>query len=170
MPTFEVMAKELGVSKQTIRNWAQRLDPEGEHVDRSAEAHVIDAELASMIAHMVTRKKRGKVDGSDGNSEAIASVVNVSNDRLGDVIRQYEEIVRLKDEHRDMLIASKDDRIRDLTERVEELTRRLDEEMAAHDKTRRELALARALEGFKWPWQRREIMTRYALPGPRETQ
>ena len=74
-------------------------------------------------------------------------------------------------------------RIQDLQEQISRLEREvaearadardaraeLERERAAGERRERELALARALEGWHWPWQRREIMTRYALPAEGET-
>lgn len=171
MPTVEVMARELGCAKQTIRNWAQRLDPERNHIDMAGEAYVLDDELASMIAHEVTRKRTvQREDAGGGKSDTISSVVTVSEDRIAAITSHYEEIIKLKDETHEALLRGKDDEIRRLTSTIEDLTMRLDAERASHEQTRRELALSRALEGFKWPWQRREIMVRYALPEAKDGQ
>lgn len=167
MPTYDSMAQELGVTKQTVRNWALRLDPEGRHVDRSKDVHVIDADLASMIAHKVASRRRPAAVPS----ETIAAVIEATDGERDATKAHFDEIIRLKDEGHALMLKAKDDQIADLKERLVELGRQLEreqhlleQERRAHEETRRRLALAQALEGFKWPWQRREIMTRYALP------
>lgn len=177
VPTVDVMAKELSVSKQTIRNWAQRLDPTREHIDTTGEAYVLDDEIASMIAHKITQKRSGQREDAGVKSQTIAAVVTTSTDKFDAISSHYQEIIRLKDESHAALMRAKDEQITDLKALIEQerqehdLTRQqLDQERQAHEETRRQLALSRALEGFHWPWKRREIMTRYALPEPRDGQ
>ena len=164
MPTYEGMAQELGVTKQTVRNWCKRLDPERAHIDTSGETHVIDEALASMVAHEVARRARDQ--GSARPREAVAALVEVSD---GELERQRKEFNRLLEAMRDAsgeLLAEKDARISDLKAQLEAANAQLEQERAAHERTRRELAQARELEGFKWPWQKREIRARYMLPAP----
>lgn len=172
MPTYEGMARELGVSKQTIRNWVKRLDPQRAHVDTSGDTHVIDEALASMVAHKIAARTSDPEHVREGERlrrEALASVVEVSDSEIERQRAHFEELLRLKEEASSALLAEKDERIRDLKEQLEDTARQLAQERAAHDATRRSLALSRELEGFKWPWQKREIRARHMLPAPSDT-
>lgn len=174
MPTYDGMARELGVSKQTIRNWAARIDPQRAHIDTSGDTHVIDETLASMIAHKISARTNDQEHEREGERirarEAMASVVDVSDRQIEAVREHYEALMRVKDESNAALLAEKDERIRDLKSQLEEATRQLAIERAEHESTRRALSQAKELEGFHWPWQKREIRARYMLPAPENTE
>ncbi|MBQ9002316.1 MAG: hypothetical protein IJ087_10725 [Eggerthellaceae bacterium] len=167
MATVRQIAEACGVTKPTIFKIMREIDPTGEHQSQVGNRVDLDAFLASAVADEAIRRK------SKGSPRAAQEAVVEAVEEAQDSFERHDvEVAALRqriadlEEHSERLLAEKEARIADLKEQVERLTAEVAGERAAHESTRRELAMARELQGFKWPWTRREIIARYAALPP----
>ena len=114
--TKKELADSLGVAKQTVVNYIDRLGLAPEHVTRKGKYDVLDDFAASAIANAVGKSIPAKLV-KDGEETAIAdTVVAALNDRIADL---KEQNLRLSDELAS-LRASRDHEVEELRRQLEE--------------------------------------------------
>ena len=159
MTTYRELAAATGRSKPTIIAACNDIDPAWEHREKHGNRVEVDAWLASAVAARL------------GSARTAASATTAAADVPANVLEAIREGYEARLEERAA-------RIQDLQEQIGRLEREvaearadardaraeLERERVAGERRERELALARALEGWHWPWQRRQILARYALP------
>ena len=164
--TQHVTARELarlcGCTKPTVVKVANELDPDCRHRHKEGNTVMYDQWLASAIAAEVPRHKEGKrgagnpakrLEARDGELDAVRDALARERKLHDEVTAQYEaHIAELSAE-----VAYERGRAEQERERAEECA-------AQVERLRAELAMATALEGFHFPWQRASIIRRYALP------
>lgn len=166
MATIRQISEACGVSKPFMTKIIRELDPDGEHQQRVANRIEVDAWLAS-AASSEAYKRKGERGGRDAAVRETVEAIEEARDAFEhhDVeVAALRQRIADMESHHELMLAEKEVRIADLKDQIERLSAELSAERVAHEATRRELAMARELQGFKWPWQRREIVARYALP------
>jgi len=155
MATIKQVSDELGVSKPFIGKIVRELDPNGEHQERVKNRIELDAWLASAAAAEAVRRKAGgtvaDTVADEDNEVPVTARSQTPTDASATDNERYQA-----------LLDEKDARIADLKELVDRLNERVSSLETKLEKTQTELMMARELQGFRWPWQRRAILARYA--------
>lgn len=132
MPTTKkAIADELGVSKQTVANWVQRLDLAA-HVSREGQVDLLDDYAASAVAAAIGTDKAPAEEG-----KATGSVVDAQEARIADLKAElaaqradYEARVADLEHELDAAnarLADAQDKLVAMTERTSDLTAELAE-------------------------------------------
>lgn len=90
--TKRELAETLGVAKQTVVNYIDRLDLAEEHVTRQGKYDVLDDFAVSAIAHAVGKSVPGRISPRDDGGAASDAVVSALNDRIADLKEQNARI------------------------------------------------------------------------------
>lgn len=161
MPTIAEFAATLGVSKSTVVNKLKDLDlPTVADPKDKRGRRLLPAATCSALADKLAKSKPLPTVDDDRLFELFAAQVeplkaaNASlRAQVDALLRQVEQLEKAAAEQ----ARAADERASDLRAQVA----RLEEEKA---ELRRQADMARALEGFHWPWTRDRIRARYLLP------
>ena len=159
MATYAGIANELGRSKSYVLRACKRLDPTGAHVSQGADGrHEVDAYLAALVAH-----EAGAARGSAATSRATREAQGVASAmEVADAVERARTAGRADAQ---AVIDAMQARIDEQAATVADLRSQLAAERAAHEATRRELAVARACEGLHLPGHRARVAARLLPPG-----
>lgn len=161
MPTIAEFAATLGVSKSTVVNKLKEMDlPTIADPKDKRGRRLLPAATCSALADKLAKAKPAPQVDDDRLFELFAAQVeplkaaNASlRAQVDALLRQVEQLEKAAAEQ----ARAADERASDLRAQVA----RLEEEKA---ELRRQADMARALEGFHWPWTRDRIRARYLLP------
>ena len=161
MPTIAEFAATLGVSKSTVVNKLKEMDlPTIADPKDKRGRRLLPAATCSALADKLAKAKPAPQVDDDRLFELFAAQVeplkaaNASlRAQVDALLRQVEQLEKAAAEQ----ARAADERASDLRAQIA----RLEAEKA---ELRREADMARALEGFHWPWTRDRIRARYLLP------
>lgn len=161
MPTIAEFAATVGVSKSTVVNKLKEMDlPTVADPTDKRGRRLLPAATCSALADKLAKAKPAPQVDDDRLFELFAAQVeplkaaNASLRAQVDVLlRQIEQLEKAAAEQ----ARAAEERASDLREQIA----RLEAEKA---ELRRQADMARALEGFHWPWQKDRIRARYLLP------
>ncbi len=163
MPTtYRELAETLGVSKPTVIARCNELDPDSEHRVTEGRTVRVDDWLASAVSN------RQGVQGVRAKAET-QHAADPPESIIEAITAGYEARLALQEARIADLQATVGRLERDLDAARDDLRESRAETAAARadlDRQGVELAKSRALEGWHWPWERRAIEARYALPAP----
>jgi len=157
------LAKRIGCSKGTVVNAINALsDDLSGHIVRRGKTDYLDEFAASAIASKLGSRFVSKADdevGDDGQPEVTkADLYREAYERATEQIESVREACDEQIARYRALLAERDEQIAQLNGQIESRDRRI-------DRLTNELMMSKELQGFHWPWRRREILARYkALP------
>lgn len=161
MPTIAEFAKTLGVSKTTVVN---KIKDMGLSTVRDAKdgrgVQLLPAPTCSALADKLAKTKPA-AEADEARLLALyqaqiepLQTANASLQAQVGTLMEQVKAAELRANERVLAAQAQADALRAQVEQLE----------AANADLKRQLALAQALEGFHWPWERDRIKAKYLLP------
>lgn len=161
MPTIAEFAKTLGVSKSTVVNKLKELDlPTITDSNDKRGRQLLPAHTCSALADKLAKTKPTAEVDEKRLLELYQAQIEPLQTANASLQRQVESLMQQLSTSE----TSANERVKAAEAQIESLRAQVAQLEQSNADLKRDLALARALEGFHWPWERDRIKARYLLP------